>query len=135
MSSRDQGFTLLEVIVALAIATASMAALYQIYAVGWRGVRLAGLDRAALEVAQNQLAAAGIVTPPSEGTTSGQTPDGIAWTAEIRPYAAPDDSAAASASFEKPKAYWVTVRAVWKEGPARKERVLELETIKLTGAP
>jgi general secretion pathway protein I len=134
----EEGFTLLEVIVALAIAAASVASLYKIYAVGWRGVRLAGIDSAAIEVARTQLASAGIETPLEDGTFSGVSPDGIEWTSEIRSYLPPDEQGIPfppSAEAKAPQAYWVRVRVVWKEGRARPERSLELETIKLKVSP
>ncbi len=130
----DQGFTLLEVIVALAIAVASVTSLYKIYAVGWRGVRLAELDSAAIEVAKSQIATTGAETPLVDGTVSGISPNGIAWTSEIRSYEPPNDQSlppSPSAQAKAPKAFWVRVRVTWKDGPSRPERSLELETIKL----
>jgi general secretion pathway protein I len=128
----ENGFTLLEVIVALAIAVASVASLYKIYAVGWRGVRLAEIDSAAIEVAKSQLASAGVEAPLQEGTASGVAPGGIAWTSEVRSYVPPNGlDAPPSAQAKAPQAYWVRVRVTWNEGPARPERSLELETIKL----
>ena len=132
MRRRDAGFTLLEVIVALALATASVASLYQIYTRGWRGVRLAGSDSAALEVAKNQLASAGLESPLAAGTTSGLSPEGVSWTSEIRAYVPPGDGGSEAAL---PLAYWVNVKVVWREGPARPQRSLELQTIKLKRGP
>lgn len=130
MRPSEDGFTLLEVIVALAIATASIAALYQIYAVGWRGVRLASLDRVAIEVAKNELTSAGVETPLAEGTASGVSADGVEWTTEIRPYALPDAPISLNEPA-RPEAYWVSVKVAWREGPFHPERSLELQTIKL----
>lgn len=132
MRHKDAGFTLLEVIVALAIATASVASLYQIYTLGWRGVRLAAIDSAALEVAKNQLASAGLESPMVEGITSGLSPEGVSWTSEIRAYEPPGGG-----GFEAtgPLAYWVNVKVVWREGPARPQRSIELQTIKLKSGP
>lgn len=132
MRRSDAGFTLLEVIVALAIAAASVASFYQIYTLGWRGVRLAGLDHAAIEVAKNQLASAGVETPLTEGTTEGVSSGGIAWTSEVRPYESPGQL---NGTPSQPSPYWVRVTVVWTEGPARPERSLELETVKLAGPP
>ena len=130
MRRSEEGFTLLEVIVALAIATASIASLYQIYAVGWRGVRLASLDRAAIEVAKNQLASAGVETPLTEGTSSGVSAGGVEWTTEIRPYE-PADAVVTLNEPDGPAAYWVSVKVAWREGLLRPQRTLDLTTIKL----
>ncbi len=130
MQRSDAGFTLLEVIVALAIASASVASLYQIYTLGWRGVRLVGIDATALRVAQNQLASAGVETPLEVATASGISSDGIAWTSDITAY-----EGATAAEPSGLSAYWVSVRVVWREGSARAERSLELRTLKLKRSP
>jgi general secretion pathway protein I len=138
MRRSDAGFTLLEVIVALAIAAASVASLYQIYALGWRGVRLAELDRAAIEVAQNQLASAGVETALQDGEDSGVSPEGIKWATKIVAYESADaaslpplEGGQNESKQQLPLVYRVRVTVEWKEGPARPNRVLELETIKL----
>ena len=126
----DAGFTLLEVIVALAIASASIASLYQIYALGWRGERLAALDNAALQAARNQLASAGVETPLEAGSASGVSGDGISWSQDITPYAGETGTERSGLT-----AFWVSVRVGWREGPARPERSYELKTIKLKSTP
>ena len=134
MRRSDAGFTLLEVIVALAIAAASIASLNQIYVLGWRGMRLAGLDQVAIEVAKNQLASAGVELPLIEGTTSGVSPEGVAWTSDIRPYVQPETTTLAPLAAA-PLAYWVSVHVTWREGPSRPERSIDLETLKLATSP
>ena len=120
---------------ALAIAVACLASLYQIYTLGWRGMRLASLDRAAIEVARSQLASAGVETPLEEGTASGVSEDGIAWASQIQRYVPPDGpDADFSDGRDTLQAFWVRVKATWREGPARQERSLELETLKLKRA-
>ena len=123
----------------LAIAVACIASLYQIYALGWRGVRLASLDRAAIEVAKNQLASAGVETTLEEGTVSGVSPEGVAWTSEIQRYNSFDSSDASlvlgSNAAVLPEAFWVRVKVVWNEGPTRPTRYLELQTLKLKSLP
>ncbi len=138
MRRADAGFTLLEVIVALAIASASVASLYKIYAVGWHGSRLAALDRAAIGVAQNQLASAGAEFALVDGEVRGVSPDGIAWTTKIERHAVldagallPFDGTSSRGKQALPAAFRVLVTVEWKEGPARPNRVLDLETIKL----
>ncbi len=131
MRRGEAGFTLVEAIVALAIAVTSLAAFYRIYGLGWRGVRAAQTETQALGVARNRLALAGIAEPLAEGISSGET-NGLSWTTEIKPYES--ETIDTPLSFE-PAAWWVVVRVSWPGDRRGTMRSLELTTIKLARLP
>ena len=124
----DAGFTLVESLVALAIFVAVISALYQGLSTGWRGLRRAEAEDIALVLAQNKLATAGVETPLVASMQSGVAGDGMAWQADIRPYAAASPVAQSTQDLQ---GFWVTVTVRWKEGPRRPEQSLQLQTIKL----
>src|SRR5215510_12254673 len=83
----ERGFTLVETLVSLAILTLALVALMEIFGVGFRGVRMSGLDTAALHLATSQLARAGTETPLRAGQQQGTTSGGLEWSVVIEPYA------------------------------------------------
>ncbi|MDX2308360.1 MAG: prepilin-type N-terminal cleavage/methylation domain-containing protein [Hyphomicrobium sp.] len=140
-SHSDQGFTLVEALVALVI-LASIAGMFQSnLGSGLAGLRIARLEAAAVDLARSKLAAAGIETPFVTGTTSGVTASGLSWTADLRPFTA--SSTRPDTDFESDQAkrrglapLWrATVTVKWREAPARKMRTLTLETLKLGAGP
>ena len=82
---RDSGFTLLEVMVAFAIAALSLAALWESGVDGWRAARVAGRSMEAQSRAQSHLAVVGhglAIRPLSEGGDDG---GGFYWRLHITP--------------------------------------------------
>lgn len=76
MRSTKRGFTLLETVVALALASAGLAAIYQVYASAANAERAANEARAAVRLTEF------LRFEPEPGT--GET-DGFAWTITTRP--------------------------------------------------
>ena len=111
MRKADAGFTLVEALVAMAVFTLVISALYQGLSGGWRGLRRADASELALGVAEARLASAGIETPLEASTQSGVTPDGVAWTTEISPYIPPGGQTAPPSPIV---GYWVAVTVKWK---------------------
>jgi type II secretion system protein I len=133
MRRNDAGFTLIEVLVALAIGTMVVAALYRGLTQGWHGLRVAAREEIALSVAKERLESAGVELPLVEGTQSGESPEGISWSTEITRHEASglDESSGLDEGAPRAlEAYWVTVTVGWRES-ARSERTLELKTLKL----
>jgi prepilin-type N-terminal cleavage/methylation domain-containing protein len=125
------GFTLIETVVALVIFVACYLLLYQGTSLGWRSIQVVHMEAAALQVAQNRLALAGIDPPLQEGRQTGRTDDGFDWSVDVRrsPQAQSGDASPARLG-----GYWVTVQVDWREGPLRAARSLRLTTLKLAAA-
>jgi general secretion pathway protein I len=86
MASRERGFTLLEVLVALLILAAGLAAFYRAFGVGLQaGVSAERQERAA-EAAERLLAELGRSRPLQDGLTGGEFGDGRPWTLRIEPF-------------------------------------------------
>ncbi len=125
MTGKDDGFTLIEVLVAMAISVLVIAAAYRGFAVGWRGLRLSEDEARALAVARAELASAGIETPLAVGTRSGVA-DGVTWSSTIRSYEGVD-------ATPETAAYWVDVTARWRDRGSG-ARSIRLVTLKF-GSP
>jgi prepilin-type N-terminal cleavage/methylation domain-containing protein len=126
----EHGFALIEAVVALAILVLGLAAVYQAFAGGALGLRVADREAAALQVARQQLAGAGKLAPLTAGRSEGEA-DGFAWTIETRPY----EQGAAPRGSGLPAAFWVTAEVRWRDAVFRPERRLSLTTLKLAAAP
>lgn len=128
----DGGFTLVEVLVALAIFALAFAGVFRAIDGGWTSLRRAQHTFEAVEVAKAQLAAAGITGPLVEGRREGVSPDGVSYAIEIRRRpAGPPSSGAATARTPAYPAYDVSVSA--GRAPAAGDPVpaVVLSTIKL----
>ena len=110
---------------ALVIFVACYLLIHEGLSLGWRGVRLAQSETAALQVAQGRLAAAGFDAPLSDGQRAGET-DGYAWTMDVR---REDRSGGSTAS--PLSAFWVTVAVSWRDRSERRPRSVQLTTMKL----
>lgn len=80
----QNGFTLLEVIVAVIIAALCIAALSQVFATGVRAAATSSDYMRAMTLAQSLLAGVGIEKSVSDGSETGATSDGrLTWTVTI----------------------------------------------------
>jgi general secretion pathway protein I len=144
----DAGFTLIETIVALVVLALVAAGLQLCLSGGWRSVRIVAQEQAALELAQAQLAVAGVEGALAESTAGGETESGFTWTRDMIRYVPPEGGAAVSAFPELDRigaetsgegralaGYWVTVTVRWREGPRRPERAVVLSTMKIGREP
>lgn len=82
---RERGFSLLEVIVAMAIAAAALGAFYGAAGASATLVLRAQRGAQAAAVATDLIASLGLETPLSPGVKSGTAADGSAWRLEIEP--------------------------------------------------
>jgi general secretion pathway protein I len=120
---RNRGFTLLEVLIASAIAALALAVLFRTVPTALFSVRLAGQYEEAVARAQSHLAALGDA-PLLAGTSTGDDGGGFQWRLTIVPWDSPagfSQTSERSASFERSpaKLYAVEVGISWGEGRGR----------------
>lgn len=128
MAGRTDGFTLVEVLVALAILTGIFAAVSTGVSGAVRGIRHARLELIAVRLAQAKLAAAGIEFPLADGETTAGEADGLSWRVKTQLYR-PADSALPSVPGLT--AYRVSVEVTWQSSPLERLRSLTLDGLKL----
>lgn len=124
----ESGFTLIEVVVALAVLAIGLYGFFSAAAGGMARGDHAEAMRIAAMLAESKLAAIGIETPLAEGETAGAFAGGQRWRVAITPFArATDEERAAVKPWE------VRVSVAW--GAERKERSVTLTTLLLGPAP
>jgi len=131
----ERGFTLVEALVSLAILTLALVALVQIFAVGFRGVRMSELDAAALQLATSQLARAGTETPLAAGRQQGTTSGGLEWNVAIEAYVPPEQVGTEVRIARGLEAYWVIAEVRWQSSPFEAAQTLSLRTLKIKTVP
>lgn len=119
----QQGFSLLEVLVAFAVLALSLGVLTQVFTSGMRNTQLSSRYSEAMILAESRLAAATVPGELEEGTDNGEA-EGFNWVTE----AAPFDT---GSPFENPavKPLRVSVRVSWND--RGQSRSLELVTLRL----
>jgi general secretion pathway protein I len=129
LSRRQQGYSLIEVLVAFTILAMALTVLLRIFSAGLRNVDASSEYARALSIAEAELAVPGILEPLQPGITQGEEDGGYRWVrdvAEFRPIDGPD-----YAGTPAPP-YLVTVEVTW---PANQgERTIRLETIRVGAA-
>ena len=129
-SERTAGFTLIEVLVALAIVGLALGAIASVFSNGLRGHVTASDAEAALALAEEQLALAGISLHP--GSAGGEFAGRFAWQTTIAPYA-DDGNKAADLPTSLPRLYRIAVSVAWQDG--RRSREIALSTLRLAPPP
>ena len=119
--SDDTGFALLEVIVAMAIASFALAVIYQTIGNGLRNVARVQLLQAAVIAARSQLDAVGTDGLVTTGTFEGRYGNGTRWQMSIA------DLSNQPKDPTKLRPYWITLDALDDSG----RQLLRLETAKL----
>jgi general secretion pathway protein I len=127
------GFTLVEVLVALAIVGLALGAVAAAFGNGITAHETASGAETALALAEERLALAAAM--PQPGNTGGDFADRFAWRTAVAPYEDGDKSAAAAvAAPVGPRLYRITVSVAWRDG--RRNREVALSTLRLApGAP
>ena len=82
---RQRGFTLIEIIVALAILAVALGALFQSFSGGLRATTVAERQAAAVMLAQSLLDRVGQDIPLVPGEQAGVSDDGLRWSLAIAP--------------------------------------------------
>ena len=122
---RQEGFSLLEVLVAFVILSISLGVLLQVFATGLRNAGTADDYTQATLYAESILAAIGRETPLSEGQHSGPINDRFSWRSTVAPYT--DDMPDPEKTHVR--AYRVEVEVFW-DGLVQTRSVM-LETLRL----
>jgi len=127
---RSAGFTLIEVLVALAIVGLALGAAAATFGNSLTAHETAADAEAALAVAEEQLALA--AASPRPGNAVGTFAGRFAWRTTIAPY---DDGGnkAADPPHSLPVLYRVAVSVAWRDG--RRSREVALSTLRLGPAP
>lgn len=115
------GFSLIEVVVALAIVALMLGAIYQVSNGAVRSTVRTDNYLRALAMAQSRLAEASAMPVVKIGTVLGST-DGVAWSRSIKPFAAPPPT-------PQTRLYQVSVTAT------RSGSKVVLETLVIAGIP
>jgi general secretion pathway protein I len=128
LNDRSQGFTLLEVVIATAIAALALIALFKIASGGVMAVETATHVEEAVERARSHLDALGHGTSLSEGDYEGDDGGGFHWRLSVHPLAIRPGSNT-EASGPAAELFAVDVTVWWKELGRR--RAVTLTTLHL----
>jgi general secretion pathway protein I len=123
---RAEGFTLIEVLVALAVLAVAMGFAFRAYSGALLWVNRGEREQGALVVAETILERVGRDIDLREGSRDGTTDDGFAWQLRLSPYAASTGQPAVVRGIV------VDVTVSWTE--ERLPRALHLSTLRLAGA-
>jgi len=107
---RDAGFSLIEVLVSLAVAGIALGAAFVLFGTALRGNAQAERTTMATLIAESKLAEAGMAAPLRPGRTTGRIGDGYAWATEVRPYRPPGEDADVTLPV---RAFEVVVSVSW----------------------
>jgi len=124
-ASNQDGFTLLEVLVAFSILVVGLAAIYQVFLGGLRNEQIAKQDAIALLLAQSRLAAIGVSEPLAP--SAGDVDNGFAWRIDVAPYA----NGMVRGSPQTGGAAWITATVTWEPTTGGKRRSISLTALKL----
>ena len=117
----NNGFTLLEVLVALVIFALAFGVLAQIMQAGLRQSAVARSLAAATLLARSELARVGVEMPLQVGRADGETEDGMGWHTDIALVEGPSD-------HQSLATYEVQVTVAWGPSPAEQ---LTLTTLRV----
>lgn len=123
------GFTLIEVLVALAIVGLALGAVAGVFSNGLAAHETAADAESALALAEERLALAGATAALRPGTDNGIFAQRFAWQTTIAPYDEGNDADRFSQPKNLPPLYRVAVSVAWRDG--RRRRQLSLSTLRL----
>lgn len=127
-ASSNDGFTLMEALVAVVIFASASIAMQSVFARGGSGLRVGAAETRALEVARGAMGKAALPSPTETSReTTGET-DSYSWSATVTRYEPP----AGGLISMKVQAYWVDLKLSWiDKGQPLKPREITLSTLKL----
>jgi len=122
----NQGYTLIEVLVAFMIMALALTVLLRIFSGGLRNISVSSDYAQAVLIAESRLAAAGIDGPLFPGETAGVEGEQFQWTRRVTEYL---PSPRYSAPARGLQAWHVTVSVEWPNGS--NTRSIDVSTIRL----
>jgi len=120
------GFSLIEMLVALALLAVAAGLVQSGLSGGWRGMIAARNDAAAIAIAQSRLAAAGPEMPLEAGFREGEAPGGYHWRVTMVPKLGSGPAEALG--------IWTTAEVTWREAGRILPRRVSLTTLKIRRA-
>ncbi len=130
LASRDQqGFSLIEILVAFVILAMSLSVIFRIFSGGLRNVALSEDYARAVLVAESQLSAIGVSEPLQSGVTSGEWGERFNWQRVIKRYQPWEQDRELDAPL---LGYRVTVKVDWEH--AGRSRQITLNSVRLKQA-
>ena len=118
-SARERGFTLVELLVSLAILSIALGVLFGAISDSLDRVRKGRDETLATSLTQSLLARTGTERPLDIGETAGIYSNGTRWRLVIRPYGNEDDAKA-----RRITAYLVRATVIWRDGDTDHSRSL-----------
>jgi general secretion pathway protein I len=109
-NASSDGFTLIEVLVALAILSISLGVFFRVFSTSLDGARINASRATAISLLETFAASVGSTVPLRAGTQNGSLPEGYQWRIDIVPYGSADDQKAWSVA-----AYKVETSVFWQE--------------------
>jgi general secretion pathway protein I len=126
VKSQQQGFTLIETLVAFMILALSLTVILRIFSVGLRNVALSEDYARAVLLAESQLSVTGVSTPLERGVSSGEWDTHFRWERVIEPYRPWNEDKVLTTPL---LAYRVTVSVDWDN--AGRTRQITLSSVRL----
>ncbi len=129
--ARQQGFTLIEILVAFMVLTLALTVIFRIFSGGLRNVELSSNYTQAVLVAESQLAATGITAPLETGESSGEWGERFQWQRIIETYLPRDGEKEPAGGIE---GYRVTVNVDWELSGQKRRLTLSSIRLRKTGS-
>ena len=129
----DDGFSLLEILVAFTLLAVAMGVLMQIFSRGVNGASLADRYAKATMYAESKLATVGIEDELKESTAAGKFDDDFSWALTVRPWQDPLPKEQSVVDYEKlmPTQLYEIALNVSFTSDDHRERAVTLSTLRL----
>ncbi len=126
------GFTLIEILVALALLGLTIGAIASVLSDSARRYSAAGNAQTALSLAEDKLESAGVTEPLRVGQTEGQFDERFSWRVAVTNYRDKPPAGAAAAQSDVLGLFRIEVTVGWREGV--RDRQIALSTVRLAPA-